>query len=248
MTGAQLGMRRGGRHGRRIDALDPGSAQNLSIAHLYVQVITAIIARRLRSDISIRRPAKHEAARRRLHQTDQDGDRADHFCDRGARHRVHARHEKGRPRRRQSADLFRSPDHGRAGDRPDRRQHPAAGRRHEHRAAAIDTKASRAYVAKSKDQSTVGFLLDIIPDDASRRVCGRQYSAGPAGRDFVCVWLQALGDTWRAAAVSSSIRSAHVLFKIVGFIMRLAPIGAFGAMAFTIGKIRHRHAQRASAC
>src|SRR6201989_2312650 len=29
---------------------------------------------------------------------------------------------------------------------------------------------------------------------------------------------------------------AHALFIVVGFIMRLAPIGAFGAMAFTIGK------------
>ena len=29
---------------------------------------------------------------------------------------------------------------------------------------------------------------------------------------------------------------SHVLFAIVGYIMRLAPIGAFGAMAFTIGK------------
>ena len=29
---------------------------------------------------------------------------------------------------------------------------------------------------------------------------------------------------------------AHVLFGIVGIIMKVAPIGAFGAMAFTIGK------------
>ena len=31
-------------------------------------------------------------------------------------------------------------------------------------------------------------------------------------------------------------KGSHVLFVIVGFIMKLAPIGAFGAMAFTIGK------------
>jgi len=31
-------------------------------------------------------------------------------------------------------------------------------------------------------------------------------------------------------------KSSHVLFTIVGYIMRVAPIGAFGAMAFTIGK------------
>src|SRR5260221_575258 len=29
---------------------------------------------------------------------------------------------------------------------------------------------------------------------------------------------------------------SHVLFVIVGFVMKVAPIGAFGAMAFTIGK------------
>ena len=31
-------------------------------------------------------------------------------------------------------------------------------------------------------------------------------------------------------------KTSHVLFTIVGFIMKVAPIGAFGAMAFTIGK------------
>ena len=29
---------------------------------------------------------------------------------------------------------------------------------------------------------------------------------------------------------------SHVFFRIVGIIMKVAPIGAFGAMAFTIGK------------
>src|SRR5690606_34399433 len=31
-------------------------------------------------------------------------------------------------------------------------------------------------------------------------------------------------------------KTSHVLFVIVGYIMKVAPIGAFGAMAFTIGK------------
>jgi hypothetical protein len=37
-------------------------------------------------------------------------------------------------------------------------------------------------------------------------------------------------------------KTSHVLFGIVGMIMKVAPLGAFGAMAFTIGKLRHRHA------
>ena len=41
----------------------------------------------------------------------------------------------------------------------------------------------------------------------------------------------------RGTLVFDSIeKSSHVLFVIVGYIMKVAPIGAFGAMAFTIGK------------
>ena len=32
-------------------------------------------------------------------------------------------------------------------------------------------------------------------------------------------------------------QTAHAFFKIVGFVMKVAPIGAFGAMAFTIGSM-----------
>ena len=37
-------------------------------------------------------------------------------------------------------------------------------------------------------------------------------------------------------------QTAHVFFGIVGIIMKVAPIGAFGAMAFTIGKYGVEHA------
>ncbi len=47
--------------------------------------------------------------------------------------------------------------------------------------------------------------------------------------------LHALGE--RARDLYSFIDDiTAVLFRIVGFVMRVAPIGAFGAMAFTIGK------------
>ena len=74
-----------------------------------------------------------EAARRRLHQDDQDDHRADHLLHRRAWHRQHAGHEKGRARRPQGADLLRGADHDRADRRPDRGEHPAARRRHERR-------------------------------------------------------------------------------------------------------------------
>ncbi|WP_163540154.1 cation:dicarboxylate symporter family transporter, partial [Klebsiella pneumoniae] len=47
--------------------------------------------------------------------------------------------------------------------------------------------------------------------------------------------LSHLGD--RAKAVRDVIdASSHLVFSTINVIMRLAPIGAFGAMAFTIGK------------
>ena len=67
--------------------------------------------------------------RRRLHQDDQDGDRADHLLHRGIRHIAYPGRQEGRPHRRQGAGLFRDRFHLRAGDRPYRRQSGTAGRR-----------------------------------------------------------------------------------------------------------------------
>ncbi len=102
-------------------------------------------------------------------------------------------------------------------------------------ATAIDTKGIESYVAKSKDQSTIGFVLDIIPNTF--------FSAFAEGNILQVLLiallfafaLQSLGE--RGKPLLDFIEHvAQVLFKMVGFIMRLAPIGAFGAMAFTIGK------------
>ena len=52
---------------------------------------------------------------------------------------------------------------------------------------------------------------------------------------LVGVALLSQGD--RASMLVSAIEQlSHTLFVIVGMIMRLAPIGAFGAMAFTVGR------------
>ena len=99
----------------------------------------------------------------------------------------------------------------------------------------IDTKDVQSYISKSKDQSTVQFLLDIIPST---------FLGAFADGNILQVLLLALlfafglhGIGERAKPLLDLIDNiAQVLFRIVGFIMRLAPIGAFGAMAFTIGK------------
>ncbi len=102
-------------------------------------------------------------------------------------------------------------------------------------AASIDTKGIETYVTQSKDQSTIQFILDIIP----KTLIGAFAEGNILQVLFVALLfafgLHALGP--RGEPLLNIIEQiAQVLFKIVGFIMLLAPIGAFGAMAFTIGK------------
>ena len=102
-------------------------------------------------------------------------------------------------------------------------------------ASTIDAKDIAGFVAKSKDESTVGFLLDIIP----RTMLSAFADGNILQVLFIALLfafgLQALGERGQPL-INLIDQIAEVLFKIVGFIMKLAPIGAFGAMAFTIGK------------
>src|SRR5467141_67784 len=101
--------------------------------------------------------------------------------------------------------------------------------------ATLDTKAVAEYDGQAKTQSVTEFLVHIIPNtivDAFTRgdilqvlfvslLFGFALSlAGPRGKPLLEV-LEAL---------------SRVVFGVVAILMRFAPIGAFGAMAFTIGK------------
>ena len=101
--------------------------------------------------------------------------------------------------------------------------------------SAVDTTAIAALTEKAKDQSTVQFLLDIIPATVVGAFAGGEILQVLLFALLFAFGLQALGE--RGAVVLRFIDLvSHVFFKIVGYIMKLAPIGAFGAMAFTIGK------------
>lgn len=101
--------------------------------------------------------------------------------------------------------------------------------------AGIDTKDIAGFVEKSKDQSTTAFLLDIIPSTLLGAFTEGNILQVLLVAILFAFGLQALGA--RGEPLVKLIDDiAHVLFKIVGFIMYFAPIGAFGAMAFTIGK------------
>jgi aerobic C4-dicarboxylate transport protein len=99
----------------------------------------------------------------------------------------------------------------------------------------LDTKAIAEFTAKAKAQSTTDFVMNIIPNT---------FVDAFAKGDILQVLLIAilfgfalslLGE--RGKPITKFIDDlSHVIFGVVGIIMKAAPIGAFGAMAFTIGK------------
>jgi aerobic C4-dicarboxylate transport protein len=102
-------------------------------------------------------------------------------------------------------------------------------------AASLDAKSVAAYSGPGKMQTTTGFILDIIPDT----IVGAFTKGDILSVLFFAILfgfaLHMVGD--KGKVVHTVLEQVnHVLFRIVGVIMRVAPIGAFGAMAFTIGK------------
>jgi aerobic C4-dicarboxylate transport protein len=101
--------------------------------------------------------------------------------------------------------------------------------------ATLDTKSIAAYTAPGKMQGTVDFLLAIIPSTVVDAFAKGEMLQVLMFSMLFGFALHRFGG--RGTLVFDFIeKSSHVLFVIVGFIMKVAPIGAFGAMAFTIGK------------
>ncbi|OWJ67834.1 C4-dicarboxylate transporter DctA [Inquilinus limosus] len=107
--------------------------------------------------------------------------------------------------------------------------------------ATLDPKAVEKYTTQAHDQSIVGFLLNIIPTGLVSAFVGTDLKAGPEILQvlFVSVLfgvgLAMTGE--KGAPVLNFLKSVSgAVFKVVHILMKVAPIGAFGAMAFTIGK------------
>ncbi len=98
----------------------------------------------------------------------------------------------------------------------------------------IDASAIVSYVTKSHTQGAVELLLDIIPRSAVGAFVDGNILQVLMFALLCAFALQAMGRRGRLVLVLVD-QASHLLFGIVGIIMRLAPIGAFGAMAFTIG-------------
>jgi aerobic C4-dicarboxylate transport protein len=101
--------------------------------------------------------------------------------------------------------------------------------------ATLDGKAISEYVGKAKSLTTSEFLLNIVPTtvvDAFTKGDVLQVLLISLLFGFS---LSVLGE--RAKPVTALIETgSHAIFGVINFIMRFAPLGAFGAMAFTVGK------------
>ena len=101
--------------------------------------------------------------------------------------------------------------------------------------ATLNAGAVADYQAKAHEATLTGFLMEIIPTTfVSALTSGSILQAL-----FVAVLFGiALSHTGAAgAAVLAMLEKISVVFfRIVAMLMRFAPIGAFGAMAFTIGE------------
>jgi aerobic C4-dicarboxylate transport protein len=101
--------------------------------------------------------------------------------------------------------------------------------------AAVDATSVAAYASASKELSTVEFILHIIPDAMVGAFAQGEIIQVLLVSILFGLALLRLGPSVRPL-VDLLVLLSHVLFDIVAIIMRLAPVGAFGAMAFTVGR------------
>ena len=100
---------------------------------------------------------------------------------------------------------------------------------------SLDPKAVSSYVTRAKEDSLVGHLLAIIPPNS--------FFGALARGDLLQVLLVSILTGFAISMMGEAgenitraiDKAARVFFGVIHIIVRVAPIGAFGAMAFTIG-------------
>jgi aerobic C4-dicarboxylate transport protein len=99
---------------------------------------------------------------------------------------------------------------------------------------ALDAGAVAAYAVPGRMQSATEFLLNVIPSTFVDAFAKGEILQVLLIAVLFGLALQAMAA--RGAALAALIAGlSDVLFGIVGMVMKLAPVGAFGAMAFTVG-------------
>lgn len=101
--------------------------------------------------------------------------------------------------------------------------------------ASLDTSGISKYVESGAAQSTQEFFMNIIPDTVVGAFAQGEILQVLLFALLFGFALHKLGDAGKPV-LKFIDQIAQVFFNIVNMIMKLAPIGAFGAMAYTIGK------------
>jgi len=102
--------------------------------------------------------------------------------------------------------------------------------------ATLDAKSVASYAKAAGEQSTVDFLMHLIPKTFADAFTG--------SGDLLQVLLVAILFGWAMMRMGKAGEAVHlfieqasgIFFSMMGAIMKLAPLGAGGAMAFTIGR------------
>jgi aerobic C4-dicarboxylate transport protein len=101
--------------------------------------------------------------------------------------------------------------------------------------ATLDTKAIAEFTTKAKSQSTVDFVMNIIPNTLVDAFAKGEILQVLLVAILFGFALSLMGE--KGKPVTRLIDEiATAIFGMVNIIMKVAPVGAFGAMAFTIGK------------
>ena len=101
--------------------------------------------------------------------------------------------------------------------------------------ATLDAKAVHEYTVKAHDTTIVGFISNIVPATLVGALAGGEILQVLFVAILFGIAMALVGE--RAKPLLGLFESAvQVVFRLVGILMKAAPIGAFGAIAFTIGK------------
>jgi aerobic C4-dicarboxylate transport protein len=101
--------------------------------------------------------------------------------------------------------------------------------------ATLDASGVRGYAAKAHESGVVPFLLGIIPDTLVGAFTGENILQVLFVAILFGIALALVGERGRPVTELLERLSA-VIFRLVAILMRAAPVGAFGAIAFTVGK------------
>ena len=102
-------------------------------------------------------------------------------------------------------------------------------------AAKPDAAAVATYAKQAAEQKSVDFVLNIIPDSVVGALARGDILQVLLFAILFGFSMMAMGE--RANRLRDIIDdAAHAVFGVIGIIMKAAPFGAFGAMAYTVGK------------